>query len=315
MENSNFRTQYKTKPQSNQIDYSSNLVLFGSCFSENIDKKFDYFKFKTTSNPYGILFNPAAIEKAISECLEKKIYTEQDLIFYNGLWHSFNHHSDFSGLYKDEVLNNINSTIQKGYNQLKSASHIIITLGTAWVYKLIEENNIVANCHKIPQKRFNKIILSVDEIVKILENIKRLIKKINSQAIFIFTVSPVRHLKDGMIENTQSKSHLLIAIHRVISPQTFYFPSYEIMLDDLRDYRFYKQDMIHPNQLAMDYIWTLFKNTWISQNSEFLFTEIDAIQKALQHKPFNPDSEQHKLFVSKLKRRIYKLKKDANIRF
>lgn len=315
MENSTFRTLYKAKPQNIQIDYSSELFLFGSCFSEKIGKKFDYYKFKTSSNPYGILFNPSAIEKAISECLKSKVYTEEDLVFYNGLWHSFNHHSDFSGLHKEEVISKINTTIQKAQKQLKSASHIIITLGTAWVYKLIEENKIVANCHKIPQKKFSKEILSVHEITKTLENIKSLIKKVNPQALLIFTVSPVRHLKDGMIENTQSKSHLLTAIHHITSPESFYFPSYEIMMDDLRDYRFYKQDMIHPNQLATDYIWTLFKSTWISQDSEFLITEIDAIQKALQHKPFNPNSEQHQLFVSKLKIRIAKLKKDLNIKF
>lgn len=315
MENSTFRTQYKTKPEKNQIDYSSEVLLFGSCFSENIGKKFDYYKFNSTTNPYGILFHPVAIEKAILECLENKIYNEEDLVYHNELWHSFNHHSDFSGLEKQEVLDKINSSIQKGHEQLKSASHIIITLGTAWIYEIIETGVSVANCHKIPQKKFHKKILSVEEITKALENIKNQIKKINPEAVFIFTVSPVRHLKDGMIENTQSKSHLLTAVHKVIDIQSFYFPSYEIMLDDLREYRFYKEDMVHPNKTAIDYIWDVFKATWISDKADVTLEEIEIIQKGLAHKPFNPDSKQHRKFLINLTNKIIKLKKEKNVLF
>jgi lysophospholipase L1-like esterase len=307
MGNSTFRTQYKTKTEKNQIDYSSEILLFGSCFSENIGKKFDYYKFNSTTNPYGILFTPAAIEKAVLECIENKVYKEKDLVFYNELWHSFNHHSDFSGLDKQAVLSKINSSIQKSHEQIKSANYIIITLGTAWVYEAIETKNIVANCHKIPQKKFNKKLLAVDTITKKLENLRNQIKIKNPNAIFIFTVSPVRHLKDGMVENSQSKSHLLTAIHKTIDPQTFYFPSYEIMMDDLRDYRFYKEDMVHPSTIAIDYIWTIFKATWISNKADATLKEIEAIQKGLAHKSFNPDSEQHKKFLMNLKNRIIKL--------
>ena len=315
MENSTFRTQYKTKTEKKQIDYSSEIVLFGSCFSENIGHKFEYYKLNSTINPYGILFSPAAIEKAISECLENKIYKEEDLIFHNELWHSFNHHSDFSGLEKQEVLTKINSSIQEGNNRLKSANYIIITLGTAWVYEYIETRTRVANCHKISQNKFHKRILSVEEITKSIERLKDQIKRINPDANFIFTLSPVRHLKDGMIENTQSKSHLLTAIHNIIDTQSFYFPSYEIMMDDLRDYRFYKEDMIHPNTTAIDYIWTIFKATWISDKADATIEEIENIQKGLAHKAFNPDSVQHKKFILNLKNKILKLQKEKNILF
>lgn len=315
MENSIFRTQYKINKELRSIDYNSEIILFGSCFSENIGAKFDYFKFQSTTNPYGILFNPVAIEKAISECIEGKKYADKDLISHNDLWHSFNHHSDFSRSEKNEVLNKINTTITTTQKKLRSASHIIITLGTSWVYQSNETKEIVANCHKIPQREFSKKLLSVTEIEKSIKNIKDTIYNFNSDVHIIFTVSPVRHLKDGMIENTLSKSHLIAAIHNSLDTNTSYFPAYEIMMDDLRDYRFYKEDMLHPNQLAVDYIWENFKKTWIANETEKLQETIDNIQKSLAHKPFNPSSEQHKKFRNKLEKRILELKNNFNISF
>ncbi|MDG1804147.1 GSCFA domain-containing protein [Flavicella sp.] len=315
MENSIFRTQYKINKELRSINYNSEIILFGSCFSENIGAKFDYFKFQSTTNPYGILFNPVAIEKAISECIEGKKYADKDLISHNDLWHSFNHHSDFSRSEKNEVLNKINTTITTTQKKLRSASHIIITLGTSWVYQSNETKEIVANCHKIPQREFSKKLLSVTEIEKSIKNIKDTIYNFNSDVHIIFTVSPVRHLKDGMIENTLSKSHLIAAIHNSLDTNTSYFPAYEIMMDDLRDYRFYKEDMLHPNQLAVDYIWENFKKTWIANETEKLQETIDNIQKSLAHKPFNPSSEQHKKFRNKLEKRILELKNNFNISF
>lgn len=315
MENSIFRTQYKINKELRSIDYNSEIILFGSCFSENIGAKFDYFKFQSTTNPYGILFNPVAIEKAISESIEGKKYTDKDLISHNDLWHSFNHHSEFSGSEKSDVLNKINTTILATQKKLRSASHIIITLGTSWVYQSNETKEIVANCHKIPQREFAKKLLSITEIEKSIKNIKDTINNFNSNVHIIFTVSPVRHLKDGMIENTLSKSHLITAIHTSLDTNTSYFPAYEIMMDDLRDYRFYKEDMLHPNQLAVDYIWENFKKTWIANETEKLQETIENIQKSLAHKPFNPSSEQHKKFRNKLEKRILELKNNFNISF
>lgn len=315
MENSIFRTQYKINKELRSIDYNSEIILFGSCFSENIGAKFDYFKFQSTTNPYGILFNPVAIEKAISESIEGKKYTDKDLISHNDLWHSFNHHSDFSGSEKSDVLNKINTTILATQKKLRSASHIIITLGTSWVYQSNETKEIVANCHKIPQREFAKKLLSITEIEKSIKNIKDTINNFNSDVHIIFTVSPVRHLKDGMIENTLSKSHLIAAIHTSLDTNTSYFPAYEIMMDDLRDYRFYKEDMLHPNQLAVDYIWENFKKTWIANETEKLQETIENIQKSLAHKPFNPSSEQHKKFRNNLEKRILELKNNFNISF
>lgn len=294
----------------NQIDYQSNLFLIGSCFVENIGEKLDYFKFQTTQNPFGILFHPHAIENLITNAINEKVYSEENIFFHNDQWHCFEAHSKFSNPSKDGLLNHLNEQIIATNKQLKKSTHIIITLGTAWVYRLIESDTIVANCHKAPQKKFLKELLSVDEISASLHSIVELIRSVNKTVSIIFTVSPIRHLKDGFVENTQSKAHLLSAIHQVVAPRNllYYFPSYEIMLDELRDYRFYKEDMLHPNSTAINYIWEKFISVWILEKASKTMEEIDAIQKGLKHKPFNPNSKAHKLFLNKLSERTDKLR-------
>ena len=316
MSDQNFRTVLKTTEQKNKIDHASNILLFGSCFSENIGQKLAYFKFKEHTNPYGILFNPIAIETTIRECIQKKIYTKNDLFFHNERWHSFQHHSDFSDENPDTILKNINASILEANENLKKASHIIITLGTAWVYEQKSNGIVVANCHKVPQKQFSKKIIPVTGIVQSLQNIQKIISETNPSSTIIFTVSPVRHLKDGMIENSQSKAHLLAAIHETIQQQnSFYFPSYEIMLDDLRDYRFFKRDMLHPNEIAIDYIWEAFKKTWIHSSTEEILKTINTIQKGLTHRPFNPNSEAHQKFLIQLQLKMDTLQKKYKIDF
>ena len=317
--NLNFRTNIQLKKECNQIDYSSNLVLIGSCFSENISKKLDYYKFKTFSNPFGILFNPIAIETLISNAIHKKEYSEKDIFLLNERWHCFDAHSDLSDATKSNLLTNLNTSITTTHKKIAKASHLIITLGTAWVYKHLKTNTIVGNCHKIPQKQFSKEMLSVEEIVASLKNICALIKSVNPKINIIFTVSPVRHLKDGFVENMRSKAHLLTAIHQFICSQNkaevHYFPSYEIMLDDLRDYRFYNNDMLHPNETAINYIWGQFKHAWINDNTTLPMKEINVIQKGLAHKPFNPNSEQHQQFLENLNQKIKSLEKQLDIQF
>ena len=312
----NFRTNIQLQKEENQIDYASKSLLIGSCFSENISKKLAYHKFDVTSNPFGILFNPKAIETLIEYSLNQKIYSEKDVFQLNERWHCFDAHSDLSATDKNELLQNLNNAIKSTNKRLKESSHIIITLGTSWVYKYIETNAIVGNCHKTPQKKFAKELLSVDEIITSLKNICLHILEVNPTATIIFTVSPVRHIKDGFTENSLSKAHLITAIHetiRVYNGQ--YFPSFEMMMDDLRDYRFYNSDMIHPNETAVDYIWEHFKHVWIDENSTPIMKEIDSIQKGLAHKPFNPDSEQHQQFLQDLNQKINDLKKKYSIKF
>jgi len=293
----------KRKTQ-NLIDYQSKILLLGSCFSENIGDKLSYFKFQSTQNPFGILFHPKAIENLITNTSNKKVYSSDDLIYQNEIWHSFDAHSSLSSASENELLNKLNVAISLTNKKIKEASHIVITLGTSWVYRYIEIDTIVANCHKIPQKKFLKELLSVSEISESLARSISLIKSINSDAAVIFTISPVRHLKDGFIENTQSKSHLIAAIHTLVNEQDVsYFPSYEIMMDELRDYRFYAEDMIHPNKTAINYIWRKFIDTWFSEETKSIMKEIDEIQKGLLHRPFHEDSKLHQQFLLKLEQK------------
>jgi len=302
----NLQTKIPLKPQQhNQIDYNSNVLLLGSCFVENIGKKLDYFKFQNLQNSFGILFQPLAIERLITNAINEKEYTESDIFFHNEQWHCFGAHSKLSTSSKEDLLHNLNTQIKSTNHQINKSTHIIITLGTAWVYRFIEKDTIVANCHKVPQKKFLKELLSVDEITDSLQSVVALIKSVNSNASILFTVSPVRHLKDGFIENTQSKAHLISAIHSVLSPRAqsrglYYFPSYEIMMDELRDYRFYAEDMIHPNQTAVSYIWEKFQEVWISKETLKTMEEVDFVQKGMQHKPFNPNSKAHQKFLENL---------------
>tara|TARA_R110002110_G_scaffold25114_4_gene93363 strand:- start:70 stop:1014 length:945 start_codon:yes stop_codon:yes gene_type:complete len=296
------------KQSKNQIDYNSNVLLFGSCFSENIGKKLDYFKFQNLQNPFGILFHPKAIETLISNAIKNKAYSEEDVFLNNEQWHCFDAHSKLSNTSKEDLIFYLNSEIKLTSEAIQNSTHIIITLGTAWVYRDIKTDSIVANCHKVPQKQFSKELLSVQEITNSLKNILSLIKSINNDASVVFTVSPIRHTKDGFVENTQSKAHLITAIHQVINNKSFYFPSFEIMMDELRDYRFYNEDMIHPNQVAINYIWDKFKTVWVSDESLKTMKDVDVVQKGLQHRSFNPKSQVHQQFLQNLDAKINALK-------
>lgn len=314
----NLQTKITLKKETrNPISYNSKIFLFGSCFSENIGSKIEYFKFENTINPFGILFHPIAIEMLITNIVNEKIYTEKDIFFHNERWHCYEAHSELSNPSKEDLLLKLNAAISTANTQLKEVSHVIITLGTSWAYRLIETDTVVANCHKVPQKKFLKELLLIDEITNSLEAIITLIKSVNNNIEIIFTVSPVRHLKDGFVENMRSKSHLLSAIHQVVAPRDHihYFPSYEIMMDDLRDYRFYSSDMIHPNETAINYIWEAFKTVWIHEKSTDLMSEIDTIQKGLSHRPFNKNSKQHLLFLENLQLKISALQENHTITF
>jgi hypothetical protein len=194
--------------------------------------------------------------------------------------------------------------------QIFKSTHFQITYGTSWVYRNKSSNSIVANCHKVPQSQFEKEILSVATIEKSIQNTIDLIQKVNPNCYFIFTVSPVRHIKDGFVENQRSKAHLITAIHSSIShlPSSNYFPSYEIMMDELRDYRFYAEDMLHPSQTAIDYIWKRFSENYISEENFATMEEVCSIQKGLAHRPFNADSDSHQKFLTSLNEKISKLK-------
>jgi hypothetical protein len=303
----NFTTQIPLAKSNNPIDYNSRILSLGSCFAENMGVKFSYFKFHNVVNPFGIIFNPVSIENLISRAVNDRKFTENDIFLHNDLWHCFEVHSELSNPDKDAFLANLNALIESASNQITTSTHIIITYGTSWVYRNKSSGKVVANCHKVPQGKFGKEILAVEIIEKSIQDTVNLIRNVNPNCTFIFTVSPVRHIKDGFVENQRSKAHLITAMHNLAQP---YFPSYEIMMDELRDYRFYTEDMLHPSQTAIDYIWSRFFENYISERCFSAMEDVDSIQKAMAHKPFNPDSEAHQKFLADLQAKIGTLQQE-----
>jgi hypothetical protein len=297
------QTQLHLVKNSPAIGYDSKLFLIGSCFAENIADKFSYYKFQNYNNPLGVLFHPLAILDLLTKAQNNYVYADKDLFFSNGQWQSFAAHSHLNSPSKIQLLERLNSAVQTTRKQLCDTSHIVLTFGTAWVYKHIQSQVVVSNCHKQPQKEFEKFILSIDQLTAAIESIISIIKSMNKEATIIFSISPVRHLKDGFVENTHSKSQLIASLHPIVvkSEKTHYFPSYELLMDELRDYRFYKDDMLHPSQLAIDYVWDKFKATWIEAAADPIMKAVNHLQKGMEHKPFNADSKAHKVFLDTLR--------------
>jgi len=281
-----------------KMDYSKSMMLFGSCFSENIGQKLIDLKFKVDMNPFGILYNPESIANSLKLLLKNQTFTESDLFFDQGLWNSFYHHSRFSDVNREMALEKINSRIKLSAEFLKTADFLMITFGTAWVYELISTGQIVSNCHKIPAKLFNRFRLGVNEISEAYHHLLDELWKFNPNLKIIFTVSPIRHWKDGAVENQVSKSTLILSIERLITGienrNCSYFPSYEIMMDELRDYRFYAEDMIHLSPVATDYIFDRFSKFLISKESMNLVDNVMKIRKAVMHRPVNSSSVEYK---------------------
>ena len=250
-------------------------------------------------NPFGVLYNPLSILNSFKLVLDKKEFTQDDLIEASGEWHSFFHHSDFSHHEQKICLDKINSGLKATFNFLSKADVVIITYGTAYVYKHINQGIVVSNCHKIPAKEFDRYRLSLVEAKDVIEQTSNLLKTINEKIRIIFTVSPVRHWKDGAANNQLSKSTIMLAVddHVKSNNNCEYFPSYEIVMDDLRDYRFYDSDLLHPNRIATDYIWEIFSEAILSDNCLSIMNEVEKIVKSRKHKVRNIKSENHQTFI------------------
>lgn len=304
-------TPINISTERNQIDYSSKVLLLGSCFAENIGSELDYFKFQQCINPFGILFHPVALEKLITRATNDILFTADDVFFQNERWFCFEAHSKISSASQEVVVNQLNTQLRLLKTWLTEASHIVFTFGTSWVYRHIKTEVIVANCHKVPQKQFLKELLSPDDVSDVLLGIEVLLRDVNPNCVIINTVSPVRHIKDGGQENSRSKAHLIAGVQEIIDPrkQNHYFPTYEIMLDELRDYRFYAQDMLHPNETAIAIIWEKFNATWIAPETVALQKQIRTIQKGLEHLPFNESSAAHIDFKKELDTKIFEVQK------
>ena len=306
-----FRTKIPIEKGTPKIEHASGVFLIGSCFVENIGQKLDWFKFRNLQNPTGIIFHPSPMRQFFQRISNNEDFLEKDVLEFNGGWQSLEAHSDMRRSSKEECINALNNALAESREFIKSASHVIISLGTAWGYVYNGSDKVAANCHKIPQKNFSKELSSVNEIVNDLEVIGHSVTQLNKNAKLIYTISPVRHLKDGFIENQHSKAQLISALHQFLSSNSSssYFPSYEIMMDELRDYRFYSEDMLHPNQVAINYIWDKFSEVWLSDRSVSINPEIDKIQKALAHSPREENSQDHKKFLTKLQAKIEEIHK------
>ena len=294
-----FRTEVKIPKAPFSINHRHKVVSIGSCFAEQIGQKLTESKFDVETNPFGNLFHPIAIENAIGRIHSRVHYIANEIFEYNNLFFSWDHHSSFSNPSKVDCINNINQTIDKYNVFTRKADFFIITLATSWVYKIKSMDFIVANCHKFPQREFQKLLLTTNEIYDSLLKTVKYILDIAPNAKIIFTISPVRHIKDGIVENNLSKSRLINAVHHLVSQsnELFYFPSYELILDDLRDYRFYKEDMIHPNDLAIEYVWNKFQETWMDDKTTELNAQIHKMNLAMNHRAFNPKTVQHQTFL------------------
>jgi len=302
-----FRLEFTPRPFSSRISHQHRLFLIGSCFTENIGSKLKQLKFSVLENPNGILFNPVSIIKSLGSYIENRQYKEADLFYQNESWNSWEHHSRFSHPDKNTCLQMINQSQQAAHQFLKKADWLLITVGSAFVYEIQTStgtlaepgSNVVANCHKVPTDKFHKRLLSAAEITTVFKTLLDKIAVFNPAVKIIFTISPVRHLREGFVENNRSKATLIQAIHALVDEheQLLYFPAYELVIDDLRDYRFYAEDMVHPNYAATNYVWEKFVATAVDESSQQLMKEINLINAAINHKPFNPTSDAHKKFL------------------
>ena len=306
-----FRTPVNIKPSSFKIGYQTPLLFVGSCFTESIGKKMQWYKFPVDINPFGVVYNPVSVANTLYFISNRTHFSKVDLHYNNEQWFSFYHHSSFSDTDANRCLENINSRIDSAFDFLKKSKAVFISLGTAWVYEHKKEKIIVSNNHKLPANKFNRHLLSVNEIVNRLSRVIQYIRDINPEQQIIFTVSPVRHWKDGPVNNQLSKSSLIVAVHEIINKYegTGYFPSYEIMMDDLRNYRFYDTDMIHLSETAVDYIWQKFKTTYIDASLEKVMRKIEKINKAKEHTPFRTDTKEYLDFLTTTLNKIMDLQK------
>lgn len=281
-----FRTKIQPLRDQGAISHHDRILLIGSCFSDNVGKRLTDRLFNVMANPFGTLYNPASIDTILRRISEGREFTADELVSHSGLYHSFLCHSSLSSTSPEKTLLRLNSRLAETRAFLSSATVAIITLGTAYVYSLASDNRIVGNCHRFPQSMFTRRRLTVDETAVCLESIHDLLRRINPEIKIIFTVSPIRHLADGFHENQLSKSTLLLAIDRLCSDssrQTVYFPAYEALMDDLRDYRFYSPDMKHPSDVAADYIFSLFSESFFSPTTTVLANQCRRLTSRAAH--------------------------------
>ena len=314
-----FRTDVSVTPSRHPVQLKSGIVTVGSCFADAIGARLQENKFQVQVNPFGVVYNPHSIHKALRYTIHNEPVAEHHYLQSNDVFLNYDFHSEFSALQRKELVDRLNNTIGSVHYFLKDARWIFITYGTAWVYNRVDTGEVVANCHKMPSNLFRKTLMTEDVIIKSFEALYNEVKSFNSEIKIILTVSPVRHIKDTLELNSVSKSVLRVACYSITQKfdDTEYFPAFEMMMDDLRDYRFYKSDLLHPTEVAEDYIWEKFSERYFDKETRGTMKEWNAIQSAVRHKPFHPASAQHQQFLKdtlkKLERIQTKLNVDAEI--
>ncbi len=307
-----FHLTFPISPFEKKINYSHKLLFIGSCFTENIGEIMQLHKFNLKINPNGVLYNPASIAVAIRRYIDNKALQEKELFFANDCWNSWEHHSRFSNMDKQACLTLINKNISAAHDYIKQSDWLFITFGSAFYYKLNDSGELVGNCHKVPQKEFTKQLLNISEIITDYKILLEQLKGLNHKLKIVFTVSPVRHSNDGIVDNNRSKARLIEAVHEIIAQHdnSFYFPAYELIIDDLRDYRFYKTDLVHPTQQAISYVFEKLKDTVFDEETKLLFEKLKDIITARQHRPLNRNTEGYRKFKAEYFERSKQLKKE-----
>jgi hypothetical protein len=304
-----WRTEVAIPEGSRRIRYTDALLTLGSCFADHLGAKLSYYQFPHVGNPFGVIFHPLPLENLLGRAVENRPFTSDDLIESQGRWRCLEAHSVRSGHTPDEALKSLNEALEALKKALKHSTHAVLTLGTAYGFRHLESGQLVANCHKLPSRDFERRLSSPEALSESLSRILTLLRSSNEDLTCLLTVSPVRHIRDGLVENQRSKAHLITAVHALVQEGSAeYFPSYELFMDELRDYRFYDRDLIHPSAAAVDYVWERFEHAWIDPGAGAVMAEVDSIRKGLAHRPIHNNSrEQHK-FKQTLERKIQILK-------
>lgn len=308
-----FRTTVSIPDPGFRISYQTPCMLMGSCFTSSIGENMMLYKFPAQYNPFGVLYNPASVSSGLRMIMEERQFTADDLLYHNGLWVSLDHHSTFSNRDREACLKGINRSLQASAKFLKQCRFLFLTFGTAWTFIYRENGKIAANCHKIPSSAFDRRMLQTEEIISDYGRLIDELQRFNPGLKVILTVSPVRHLKDGSFINQVSKSTLLLSLYQLLKqvPQMQYFPAYEIFMDELRDYRFYSDDMLHPSSTGENYIWDRFCETYLDEASKKTMAGVEKIQKAVNHRPFQTESTAYLTFVKNALRQMDELQKNC----
>lgn len=302
-----FRTPVPVLNRGFHLDYGQNWLGIGSCFAEEIGRQLKRAKFRVQLNPFGILYDPFSIGRGIQRLLDYRTIDPGELFLHQGLWRHFDFHSRFADPDREQAQARMDASILRSSLFLAQTNILILTLGTAYYYK--DGENKVANCHKLPAARFTKHKAGVNEIIDALSTPLQSLFEARPDIRILLTVSPVRHLREGIVENQRSKAALVLAAEQMEKnwANLVYFPAYELLIDDLRDYRFYDTDMVHPNEPAISYIWDYFQQCFFDETTRGLIRRIERLGQAMSHRPFFPESEEHRQFLLAQVRQIAEL--------